>query len=150
VNLLDLRTELQTLLAPVLGYYTLPNGITTAAFAVRSSGENLPGGTTATGLEAVLIRDPDLQAIPQYRLAGAIRTRTLFLIDWSDAVDLEPVGAFLIRTYPGTSVSTLAVPRSGGPQNQMRVTLQFSSEPVTGLTAPGVYESGVFIPEVFL
>jgi hypothetical protein len=150
VNLLDLRTELQNLLAPVLGYYTLPNGITTAALAVRSSGESLPAGTTASGLEVVLIRDPDLSPIPQYANAGAIRTWTVFLIDWSDSVDLEPVGAFLVRTYPGTSVSTLAVPRSGGPQNQMRVTLRFPSKPVTALTAPGVYESGVFTPEVFL
>jgi hypothetical protein len=132
VNLLELRTELATLLAASLGTYTLPNGSTTPAIAVRSSGENLPADTTVSGLEVVLIRDPDLAPIPQYRNAGAIRTWTIFLVDWSNAVDLEPIGAYLIEAYPGTQLSTVAVPRTGGPQNQMRVTIQSSSVPATG------------------
>ena len=132
MNLLELRNELEILLAAELGTYTLPNGDTTPAISVRSSGENLPTGTTATGLEVVIIRDPDLTPIPQYADAGALRNWTVFLVDWSEAVDLEPIGAYLIEAFAGTQISTVAVPRTGGPQNQMRVTIQSSAEPAAG------------------
>ena len=132
MNLLELRNELAALLTASLGIYMLPNGSTTPAIAVRSSGENLPADTTVSGLEVVIIRDPDLTPIPQYTDAGALRTWTVFLVDWSNAVDLEPIGAYLIEAYPGTQLSTVAVPRTGGPQNQMRVTIQSSSVPATG------------------
>lgn len=132
MNLLELRNELEILLAAELGTYTLPNGDTTPAISVRSSGENLPTGTTAAGLEVVIIRDPDLTPIPQYSDAGALRNWTVFLVDWSEAVDLEPIGAYLIEAFAGTQISTVAVPRTGGPQNQMRVTIQSSAEPAEG------------------
>lgn len=132
MNLLELRNELETLLAAELGTYTLPNDATTPAISVRSSGENLPTGTTATGLEVVIIRDPDLTPIPQYSDAGALRTWTIFLVDWSDAVDLEPIGAYLIEAFPGTQTSTVAVPRTGGPQNQLRVSILANSQPAEG------------------
>lgn len=135
MNLLELRNELATLLSASLGTYTLPNGATTPAIAVRSSGENLPPDTAVSGLEVVVIRDPDLTPIPQYSDAGALRTWTIFLIDWSNAVDLEPIGAYLIEAYPGTQVSTIAVPRTGGPQNQMRVTIQSNAAPAEGFPA---------------
>ena len=123
MNILELRNELATLLAAELGTYTLPNGATTPAIAVRSSGETLPADTTCTGLEVVIIRDPDLTPIPQYTEAGALRTWTVFLIDWSDAVDLEPIGAYLIESYDGTQVVTVPVPKGTGPQNQLRLSI---------------------------
>lgn len=129
MNILELRNDLETLLAAELGNYTLPNGEVTSAISVRSSGESLPAGTTATGLEVVIIRDPDLSAVPQYTNPDAIRTWTVFLVDWSNAVDLEPIGAYLIEAYPGSQVSTVAVPRTGGPQNQMRVSIISDSIP---------------------
>ena len=132
MNLLELRTELEILLAAKLGTYTLPNGATTPAISVRSSGENLPTGTTATGLEVVIIRDPDLTPIPQYADAGALRNWTVFLIDWSESVDLEPIGAYMIEAFAGTQISTVAVPRTGGPQNQMRVSILANSQPAEG------------------
>jgi hypothetical protein len=135
VNLLELRTELASLLSASLGTYTLPNGATTPAISVRSSGEALPTGTSVTGLEVVLIRDPDLTPIPQYTDAGALRSWTVFLIDWSDATDLEPIGAYLVEAYPGTQVTTVAVPKGTGPQNQMRVTIQSVAEPPAGFPA---------------
>jgi hypothetical protein len=135
VNLLELRTELASLLSASLGTYTLPNGATTPAISVRSSGEALPTGTSVTGLEVVLIRDPDLTPIPQYTDSGALRSWTVFLIDWSDATDLEPIGAYLVEAYPGTQVTTVAVPKGTGPQNQMRVTIQSVAEPPAGFPA---------------
>jgi len=135
VNLLELRTELASLLSASLGTYTLPNGATTPAISVRSSGEALPTGTSVTGLEVVLIRDPDLTPIPQYADAGALRSWTVFLIDWSDATDLEPIGAYLVEAYPGTQITTVAVPKGTGPQNQMRVTIQSVAQPPEGFPA---------------
>jgi len=141
VNLLELRTELATLLDTALGTYTLPNGDTTPAISVRSSGEALPATTTVEGLEVVIIRDPDLTPIPQYSDANAVRTWTVFLVDWSDAVNLEPVGAYLIEVYGGSNVTTLSVPKGSGPQNQMRVTIPTTSAPGTGFPP---YDSTVF------
>lgn len=129
MNILELRTDLETLLAAELGTYTLPNSSTTPAISVRSSGESLPAGTVAAGLEVVIIRDPDLSAVPQYTNPDAIRTWTVFLVDWSNSVDLEPIGAYLIDAYPGAQTSTVAVPRTGGPQNQMRVSIISDSQP---------------------
>lgn len=135
MNVLELRTELASLLSASLGTYTLPNGSTTPAIAVRSSGQALSAGTTVTGLEVVIIRDPDLTPIPQYADAGALRAWTVFLVDWSDAVDLEPIGAYIVEAYAGTAVSTLAVPKGTGPQNQMRITIQSNAEPANGFPA---------------
>jgi hypothetical protein len=135
VNVLELRTELASLLSASLGTYTLPNGATTPAIAVRSSGESLSAGTSVTGLEVVIIRDPNLTPIPQYAESGALRTWTVFLIDWSDAVDLEPIGAYIIEAYAGTAVSTVAVPKGTGPQNQMRITIQSNAVPPSGFPA---------------
>jgi hypothetical protein len=135
VNVLELRTELATLLSASLGTYTLPNGSTTPAIAVRSSGQALSAGTTVTGLEVVVIRDPDLTPIPQYSDSGALRAWTVYLVDWSDAVDLEPIGAYIVEAYAGTAVSTLAVPKGTGPQNQMRITIQSNAEPPSGFPA---------------
>ena len=135
MNILELRTELATLLAAELGTYTLPNGSTTPAIAVRSSGEALPPNTTCTGLEVVIIRDPDLRPIPQYSEAGALRTWTVFLIDWSDSVDLEPVAAYLIESYDGTQISTVPVPKGTGPQNQIRLSI-LSNVPPAGNIPP--------------
>jgi hypothetical protein len=135
VNVLELRTELASLLSASLGTYTLPNGSTTPAIAVRSSGESLPAGTTVTGLEVVIIRDPNLTPIPQYAEPGALRTWTVFLVDWSDAVDLEPIAAYIIEAYAGTAVSPVAVPKGTGPQNQMRITIQSNAVPPSGFPA---------------
>jgi hypothetical protein len=135
VNVLELRTELASLLSASLGTYTLPNGSTTPAIAVRSSGQALSAGTTVTGLEVVVIRDPDLTPIPQYAESGALRSWTVFLVDWSDAVDLEPIGAYIVEAYAGTAVSTLAVPKGTGPQNQMRITIQSNAVPPSGFPA---------------
>lgn len=135
MNVLELRTELASLLSASLGTYTLPNGSTTPAIAVRSSGQALSAGTTVTGLEVVIIRDPDLTPIPQYADSGALRSWTVFLVDWSDAVDLEPIGAYIVEAYAGTAVSTLAVPKGTGPQNQMRITIQSNAEPPSGFPA---------------
>jgi hypothetical protein len=124
MDILQLRTELETLLVDNLGVYTLPNGTETTAVSVRSQGERTLAGTTVRGIELVLLRDPAMAPISQYTNQAAIRTWTAFLVDWSNDQQLEPVAAKVIEAYPGTTVSTVSVPEGVGPDHQMRLELQ--------------------------
>ncbi len=124
MDLLQLRTQLETLAVEDLGLYTLPNGVQTPAFSVRSPGERLPIGTTVTGLELILIRNPDLTPIPQYADQAALRKWTLFLVNWDQAANMEDVAAKIIATYPGTTSRPVLVPKGAGPTHQLRLELQ--------------------------
>lgn len=72
MDLLSLRTAIQSTLNSVLGTYTLANGATTQAISVRAPGESLPAGTTVTGLEVVIVREPELVAVRQYQNEQAL------------------------------------------------------------------------------
>lgn len=123
MNLLDIRVQVATTLSDVLGTYRLANGATTPAIAVRAAGESLPPGTTVTGLEAVILRDPEPIPVRQYR-QEAMRTRwTLYLVDWSGGTPLQTVAGRLIWAFPGTTATLINVPRGVGPSAQMRVDL---------------------------
>lgn len=150
MNILQLRAEIADLLADELGVYTLPNGETTPAISVRAAGEDLPTGTSVEGLEVVIIRDPDLNAIPQYDEAGALRRWSVFLVSWSSYVEIEVATAMLIRAYAGSRSDTIPVPRDTGPLTQTRVTIVSPSIPVSDLPGPRVYRTGVFLPGVFV
>jgi hypothetical protein len=124
MDILQLRTELETLLVNNLGVYTLANGTETPAVSVRAVGERPAAGTTVTGIELVLIRDPDLSPLDQYSNQAAFRTWTLYLVDWNNDQDLEGPAARIVEQYPGTTVSTVLVPEGVGPTHQMRLTVQ--------------------------
>lgn len=124
MDILQLRTELETLLVDGLGVYTLPNGAETPAVSVRSSGERTTPGTTVTGVELVLLRDAALAPINQYSNQAAFRSWTLFLVDWSEEVDLEPLAAAVIEAYPGTTVDVVTVPEGAGPKHQLRLVVR--------------------------
>lgn len=131
MNILSLRTELETTLVDVLGTYRLANGVTTPAIAVRSTGESLPPGTTVSGLECVILRDPELVPIRQYRQEQAFCRWTLYLVLWGDSdVSLKDVGGRLIWAYPGSNAVGITVPKGVGPRHQMRVELQTNPDKV--------------------
>ena len=121
MDILGLRVALETLLVDYLGSYRLANGAVTPAVHVRAYGEPLPAGTTATGLELVLIREPGLTPLSQYSNQEAFRTWTVFLVNWTDTVRLEDATALVIRAFPGTTATTVPVPEGLGPRNQMRL-----------------------------
>lgn len=130
MNVLTLRTELETLLVDLLGTYTLGNGATTPAVSVRSVGETLPAKTTVSGLELVIIRDPELDRINAYRNQEAFRLWTLYLIDW-DGTGIAPTAAGrVLYAYPGTESTSVSVPEGLGPKAQMRLQLRIA--PVGG------------------
>lgn len=124
MNLLDIRVQLETTLADVLGTYRLANGATTPAIAVRAAGESLPPGTTVEGLEVVIVRDPEPVTVVQYQQQATGARWTLYLVDWSGDVPLQTVAGRLIWAYPGTNATLVNVPRGVGPGAQMRVDLQ--------------------------
>jgi hypothetical protein len=128
MNVLTLRTELETLLVDLLGVYTLGNAMTTPAVSVRSVGESLPAKTSVSGLELVVMRDADLQRVNTYRRQQAFRLWTLYLVDW-DGTGVAPTAASrILYAYPGTETTTLKVPEGLGPKAQLRLELRTAPE----------------------
>ena len=131
MDLLTLREELETLLADELGVYTLANDITTPAISVRAVGELTPAQTTVSGLECVIEKQAELALIRQYDPGPAFRRYTIYLVSWA-AKDLSAVAQMVVRHFD-TAVSAelrpLRVPPGLGPQDQMRITLQFNPVP---------------------
>lgn len=124
MNIRDLRVQLETTLVDVLGTYHLANGATTPAIAVRAWGESLLPGTTVTGLECLIIRDPEPVELVQYQQQVAFHRWTLFLVDWSGSNSLQEIAGRLLWAWPGSNAVPVQVPRGVGPRGQMRVDLQ--------------------------
>ena len=121
MDLLSLRTAIETTLVDQLGTYTLANGISTPAISVRAPGESLAPGTTVTGLEVVIVREPELVPVRQYQKEQAFSRWTLYLVDWSGDASLQEVAGRLLWSYPGSNAVSINVPRGVGPRSQMRV-----------------------------
>lgn len=128
MDVLTLRTELETVLVNYLGDYTLANGAKTPAISVRAAGESLPPNTTVTGMEVVILREPELVPVRQYQREQAFSRWTLYLVDWSGDTSLQEVGGVLISQYPGSNAVSINVPRGVGPRSQMRVDIQTDPE----------------------
>lgn len=128
MDVLTLRTELETVLVNYLGDYTLANGAKTPAISVRAAGESLPPNTTVTGMEVVILREPELVPVRQYSREQAFSRWTLYLVDWSGDTSLQEVGGVLIAEYPGSNAVLINVPRGVGPRSQMRVDIQTNPE----------------------
>ena len=130
MELLSLRTELETTLVDLLGVYTLANGMTTPAIAVRAAGESLPPGTLVSGLECVIVREPELVPIRQYAKEYAFNRWTLYLVDWNGDISLQTVAGRLLWAYPGSNAVTINVPKGVGPRSQMRIDIQTNPDKV--------------------
>lgn len=121
MDLLSLRTAVETTLVDQLGTYTLANSISTPAISVRAPGESLAPGTTVTGLEVVIVREPELVPVRQYQNQQAFSRWTLYLVDWTGDTSLQEVAGRLLWSYPGSNAVTINVPRGVGPRSQMRI-----------------------------
>lgn len=124
MNIRDLRVQLETTLVDVLGTYRLANGATTPAIAVRAWGESLPPGTTVTGMECLIVRDPQPTEVVQYKNQVAFHTWTLFLVDWTGNATLQDAAGRLLWAYPGSRAVVVQMPQGVGPRGQMKVELQ--------------------------
>ena len=112
------------LLTDQLGEYTLSNGVTTPAIAVRAQSERLPTGTKAVGLEVVVIRYPEEEPVRQYLLEPLDDFWTVWLVGWDNTADLPTATQLVLTAYPGAEFQQISVPKSWGPTNQVKVTLR--------------------------
>ena len=124
MDVIALRTELETVLVDYLGVYTLGNGMKTPAVSVRSSGESLPAGTEVSGLELIILRDPALSPVPSYTNRQAFREWDVFLIDWEQSTNLTSAAGILTWYYPDSTITRVNVPEGLGPAGQMRLTIR--------------------------
>lgn len=130
MDIRSLRTELETVLVDALGTYTLANGVKTPAISVRAVGESLPAGQTVSGLECVILREPELEVVRQYRQEQAIARWTVYLVDWNGDTSLNEVAGRVIWAYPGSNAVSINVPKGVGPRSQMRLDIQTNPEKV--------------------
>lgn len=133
MQVLTLRTALEELLEDLLGSYTFIGGGTTPAISVRASGEGLPAGTTVSGMEVVIGREPMLAPARVYQLEETLSIWTLYLVGWTPDANLGGAAQLLIYTYPGTTATEVLVPEGLGPSAQMRVTLKTNPDGSLGL-----------------
>lgn len=124
ITVLQLRQSVATALSGLVGTYTLANGATTPALAVRSPGEPRTPGTKVSGMEVLIVEDPDMSRVVRgYRESDAIRSWDVFLVAWSDSTRLEPAVTALLAAFPGATVQDVPVPENAGPRNQKRLTI---------------------------
>jgi hypothetical protein len=134
MNVLTLRSQITAALGAAIGTYTLANGITTPAVAVRDRGEVVDPGTSVTGLEVVILSQPDLVPIRQYTDVPAFREWTVFLVAWDASVDLQNAAATLLANFGDSDISTVPLSETHGPRNQMRMTIRSNALQITPLT----------------
>lgn len=128
MDVITLRTQIETALADELGEYVLVNGRRTPAICVRSQGENLAPGTVAKGLECVIMRYPRQQQIRQYANVRAFDIYTVYLVDWGSSNGTNTAVRLLTDLYPQLVLDSIVTPRNAGPQYQIRLELKFNPE----------------------
>lgn len=128
MDILALRSSIAATLSSLIGTYTLANSSTTPAISVRGSGESLPPGTRVSGMEVVILREPELDGIASYQSGQAFNRWTIYLVDWSMTASLQEAAGKLIWAWPGSNAVSITVPQGVGPRHQMRVDLQTNPE----------------------
>lgn len=120
----QLRDDLEALLSGWLGTYTLANGTTTPAVAVRADSEGLAAGTKVTGLELVINRHPSQDPVRQYLNEQCGETWELWLLAWDAKSRINEAAAEVVRVYPGTTAQVVTLPEGWGPKRQVKLELQ--------------------------
>lgn len=89
-------------ISDALGVYTLASGATLPAISVLASGDSLPSGTVATGLEVVITASPN-QA-EQLLLSDEVLTNPtwrIYVIAWGAMGSLQAVRNRIVALLPG-------------------------------------------------
>lgn len=116
-----LREDLQQLLSTYLGTYTLANGVSTPAVAVRSDSEGLPVGTKVQGLELVINRHEEISPVLQYLRADTATSWQVWLLAWSDDAKITKAAEEVVFRYPGTTAQVITLPEGWGPRRQVQL-----------------------------
>lgn len=144
-----LRTQIAAALADDLGTYTLLNGETTPAISVRPEGEGIAAGTTAEGLEVVILAEPRLSPVGAYLQQDTRREFVVFLVGWDGTADITAAAEKLIYLFPGTEWQEIPIAKRVGPSNQARVIIQSTASPGVlweSLPNPIVLPKSITIP----
>ena len=89
-------------ISDALGVYTLASGATLPAISVLASGDSLPSGTVATGLEVVITASPN-QA-EQLLLSDEVLTNPtwrIYVVAWGAVGSLQAVRNRILALLPG-------------------------------------------------
>jgi len=89
-------------ISDALGVYTLASGATLPAISVMASGDSLPSGTVATGLEVVITASPN-QA-EQLLLSDEVLTNPtwrIYVVAWGAVGSLQAVRNRIVALLPG-------------------------------------------------
>jgi hypothetical protein len=124
MNVLTLRSSITTALGAAIGTYTLANGSTTPAVAVRDRGEAVAPGTTVTGLEVVIVSQPSLLPVRQYTNYKAQQEWSVYLVAWTAGVDLEGAATTLLATFGNSDITTVTLSEGTGPRNEMQLSIR--------------------------
>lgn len=120
----SLRTAIAATLTSYLGTYTLANGATTPAIAVRAYGEPSPAGQTVTGLEVVIIRDPEVEPLTQFDDIAAFRVWTVSIVDWGTDAPMETIAGRMLWAFPGSTAVRVPTAEGVGPGVEYRVQIR--------------------------
>lgn len=104
---LELRQQIETALAGLLGTYKLPNGAVTPAIAVLKSYDVYPPeGTTITGLEVVILY-PTASPAATFESYKVQQEWTVYLKQWDRKKSLHEAVArlFNIKSYIKKTIS---------------------------------------------
>ena len=128
MDVIELRTQLETHLGEYLGEYELQNGYRTPAITVTKSSNNPGRECKVTGLELALVMEPDLEPVRQYANVQSFEIYNLFLIDWEGVGAMTKAINKITRRWPDTEIVKVATPRASGPQHQVQLRLKFNPE----------------------
>jgi hypothetical protein len=124
----ELRAQVEEALASSgvdVGTYTYPGGATAPAIYVGDP----PEGTSVTGLEVLIARNPDRSTLPGFEFIGFIEEWPVRFINWGNADLEEAANALAVAFYP-LAQDPQILPAS--PDYPEQLTLKITADPSTG------------------
>ena len=124
----EFRAQIEEALAAggvELGTYTYPGNATAPAICVGDP----PEGTSVTGLEVLIARNPDRITLPGFEFVGFIEEWPVRFINWGNADLEEAVNALAVAFHP-LAQDPQILPAS--PDYPEQLTLKITADPSTG------------------
>ncbi|MGY2892752.1 hypothetical protein [Deinococcus sp. UYEF24] len=124
----ELRAQVEEALASEgveVGTYTYLGGGTSPAICVGDP----PEGTSVTGLEVLIARNPDRSTLPGFEFIGFIEEWPIRFINWGNA-DLEAAANALAVAFHPLAQDPQILPAS--PDYPEQLTLKITADPSTG------------------
>ncbi len=122
-TLLNLRTQLESILASELGTYTLANGVPTPAVRCSDPSDGRAPGTKVSGIELVIEKQPELLPIRQYSQEFAVARWTAYIVAWGDDKTAGTSAQLIVNSIPGCELTKLTIPDGVGPRDQIRLSI---------------------------